>query len=117
PRLAVITYAGLTTDKAAFTPVALVFNFLGRAGDYIADPKFYLNSQANTLYQEASFGLTKKGGWQIRWEKLQAAQSGTLFDRVGIEKRFGMPDTKSHFQIAPSFDMKNRQILLYGGFR
>ena len=63
PSFIVLPYGGMTTDRAIFSPIAVLFSFAGRSGHYIIDPKFYLNPERhqNTLYQEISVGLTKDG--------------------------------------------------------
>ena len=112
PRLSLTPYAGLTTDGAAFTPLVASFNFFGRQAYFLADPKFYHARDnplhQNTLYQEASVPLTKAGGWQLGWRRLQVNGQVTAFNRIGIERRIwtrnGFSGESSHASILPFFD-------------
>ncbi len=127
PRIVIIGYAGLTTDGAIYTPVVVVFNFRCLNGAYIADPKFYYYHgqpeylHSNTLYQKSYIDLTKGGGWQFRWERLQAVGNLTIFNRFGIERRIWVRNEtlgkNSHFHISPFVDTANKQVGFYTGFR
>jgi hypothetical protein len=119
PRVSLTQYAGLTTDGAVFIPLLVNFNFFGRNFYYLADPKFYQarNSplRQNTLYQEMSAPLTKGGGWQAGWRRLQVSGQLTAFNRFCLERRLLiMPH--SHLAVLPFIDTANKSAGAYGDF-
>src|SRR3989344_3323332 len=120
-KLIVKPYVGLTTDGAVFTPVVAILNLWGRTAVYIADPKFYLNDKPNTLYQKASYALTKSGAWQVRWERFQVFGVLTVFNRIGLERRIWVRNNtlgvNSHIHVASFVDTTNKQLGVAVGFR
>ena len=120
-KLIVKQYVGLTTDNAVFSPVVVILNFWGHTAVYIADPKFYYEDKPNTLYQKASFALTKSGAWQVRWERLQVFGVLMVFNRVGLERRIWVRSNalgvNSHIHVASFVDTTNKQLGLAVGFR
>jgi len=111
-RVFVTQYAGLTTDGAGFAPMLASFNFFGRQSYYLADTKFYHARNTplhqNTLYQEASVPLTKGGGWQVGFRRLQVSGQVTVSNRIVVERRFWIrnrfSERASHFAVLPFFD-------------
>ncbi|MBI3120155.1 MAG: hypothetical protein HYZ08_00910 [Candidatus Kerfeldbacteria bacterium] len=120
-KLIIKPYAGLTTDGAVFTPVVAIWNLWGRTAVYIADPKFYQSDKPNTLYQKASFALTKSVAWQVRWERFQVFGVPTVFNRLGVERRLWVRSNtigvNSHIHVAGFVDTTNKQPGLAVGFR
>lgn len=114
-------YVGLTTDGAMFTPVVTILSLWGRTAVYIADPKFYHDDEPDTLYQKASFALTKSGAWQVRWERLQVFGVLTVFNRFGVERRVWVRNNtlgvNSHIHVVSFVDTINKQLGLAVGFR
>ena len=114
-RLIVTPSIGYTTDKAIFIPFVFVTQVSKRTLVYVIDPKIYPGKNTNTLYQELSAGLTKKGGWQFRWEALQVG-TFRLYHRLGIERRIWVTNG-NHFHVSPWYDPTNDQVGFYAGFR
>lgn len=123
PRLIVVPYPGITTDKAGLLAIVFVANVAGRSVSYVPDAKFY--SGRKTLYQELSVGLTRRGGWQFRWETLDLwrlpVEGGKIphlraFNRFGIERRVWTGNS-THLHVSPFFDRAQKNVGFYAGFR
>lgn len=132
PRAFITQYIGSTTNGAIFTPLIFGFNLFGYSGYYLADPKFFYSHKSdnhgnpdplnqNTLYQKASLGLTRTGGWQARWERLWVFDTQTIYNRFVVERRFWVHNSaagqNSHFHISPFYDSQNKSAGFYTGFR